>query len=403
MLDEFLNISLKSIKNKGIRSWLTVIGIVIGIAAIVSLISLGQGLQYAINQQFAILGPNLVFIMPGGLFGPGGAASKLTDHDIRLIKGVKGVELAGGIIGKIAKVKFQDKIVYPMVVGVDSGDTQDILLEGTGVKIEKGQQRFKPGDTNKVAVGYEYWGGKAFDQPLKIGDKITINDRRFTVSAFVSRIGNPDDDSHLYITAEDAKNLFSVKDDYIEIMIRIKDGYNVKVVADKIKEKMRQDRGLKKGEEDFNVITLEQVRSSVGTILDAVQAIVAGIAGISLIVGGVGIMNTMYTSVLERTREIGVMKAIGAKNSNIVVMFMMESGLIGLIGGVVGCLIGATLGKIVEYIAVVQLDQTIVQAAITPQLIIGALLFSFIVGCISGFLPARQAANLKPVDALRYE
>jgi putative ABC transport system permease protein len=404
MIEDFLKISLKSIKSKGVRSWLTVIGIVIGIAAIVSLISLGEGLQNAINQQFAILGPNLVFIMPGGGFGPGGGSSKLTDHDIRLIKAVKGVDLVGGMTVKVAKIKFRDQVVYATVSGIDAGDAQDILLEGTGVKIEQGQKRFKPGETGKAAVGYEYWGTtNAFDQPLKIGDKITINDRRFTVASFISRIGNPSDDSNIYIIAADAESLFNVKDDYMEIMVRIRDGYTAKDVADRIKEKMRRDRGEKKGEESFMVITLDQIKSSVGTILDAVQAIVVGIALISLVVGGVNIMNTMYTSVLERTREIGVMKAIGARNSNITTMFVMESGIIGLIGGSLGCLVGALLSKAVEYIAVSQLDSTLIQASLTPQLILGALSFSVIVGVISGFLPAKQASELNPVEALRYE
>jgi len=403
MIEDLLNISLKSIRNKGIRTWLTVIGIVIGIAAIVSLISLGQGLQAAINQQFAILGPDLIFIMPAGSFGPGGGASKLTDHDISLIRSVKGVELAGGFIGKIAKVKFRDKVIYSAVGGIDPGDAQDLFLEGTGIKIEKGQPKFKPGDTGKVAIGYNYWSGKAFDQPVRIGDKIYINDRKFTVVAFVSRIGNPDDDNNMYMTQDDAQDLFGVKDDYMEVLIRVQGGYDTKTVADKIKEKMRRDRNEKEGEESFMVMTLDQVKSAVGGVLDAVQAVVVGIALISIVVGGVGIMNTMYTSVLERTREIGVMKAIGARNSDITTMFMIESGLIGLIGGVVGCLVGAGLGKAVEYIATIQLDSTIIQAAITPQLIFGVLAFSFIVGCVSGFLPAKQASELSPVDALRYE
>jgi putative ABC transport system permease protein len=404
MIEDFLKISLKSIKNKGVRSWLTVIGIVIGIAAIVSLISLGEGLQNAINQQFAILGPNLVFIMPGGGFGPGGGASKLTDHDIRLIKSVKGVDLVGGMTVKVAKIKFRDQIVYSTIGGLDPGEAQDILLEGTGVKIEKGQQRFKSGETGKAAVGYEYWAtDNLFDQPLKIGDKITINDRRFTVASFISRIGNPSDDANIYIIAADAESLFDVKDDYMQIMVRVRDGYQAKEVADRIQEKMRSDRNEKKGEESFMVMTLDQIKSSVGTILDAVQAIVVGIALISLIVGGVNIMNTMYTSVLERTREIGVMKAIGARNSNITTMFVMESGIIGLIGGSIGCLVGAALSKAVEYVAVTQLDSTLIQASLTPQLILGALSFSFIVGVLSGFLPAKQAAELNPVEALRYE
>jgi putative ABC transport system permease protein len=404
MIDEFFRISFKSIKNKGLRSWLTVFGIVIGIAAIVSLISLGQGLKDAINQQFSILGPNLIYVQPGGSFGPmsSGGTSKLTDHDIRVVKSVAGVELAAGMIAKNAKIKFRDEIVYATTIGIDSGDAQDILLDGTGIKIEKGS-KFKDTDTWKAAVTYDYWNGKVFDQPVKIGDKISVNDKVFEVTAFIGRIGNPDDDSTIYMPLESAQELFGVKDDYMVLMVRTKDNYDTKVVAEKIKEKMRRDRSEKKGEESFNIYTLEDIRSSVGIILDAVQAIVIGIACISLVVGGVGIMNSMYTSVLERTREIGVMKAIGARNSAITQMFLIESGIIGMIGGILGCLLGAAMSKTVEYIAVQALDATIIQAALGPELIIGSILFSFIVGCVSGVLPARQAASLNPVEALRYE
>ncbi|MFZ2455227.1 MAG: ABC transporter permease [Candidatus Altiarchaeia archaeon] len=401
MIEDLLKISLKSIKNKGIRSWLTVIGIVIGIAAIVSLISLGEGLQNAIDQQFAILGSNLILVMASGM---GGGSSKLTDHDIDLIKSVKGVDLAAGLSAKSAKIKYRDQVYYAYVSGLAPGDAQDILLEGTGIKIEKGQKKFKAGESGKAAIGYEYYGtDNIFDTPLKIGDKITINDRRFTVASFISRIGNPSDDTNIYIIEDDYRSLFSVKDDYMEIMVRVRDDYEPKDVAEKIKEKIRRDRSEKKGEESVTVITMDQIMSAVGTILDAVQAIVVGIALISLVVGGVNIMNTMYTSVLERTREIGVMKAIGARNSTITTMFIIESGIIGLIGGSLGCLLGAAMSKGVEYVALTQLDSTMIQASITPQLIIGALSFSFIVGVLSGFLPAKQASELNPVEALRYE
>ena len=403
MYEDFLKISLKSIQNKGIRSWLTVIGIVIGISAIVSLISLGQGLQNAINQQFAILGPNLILIMPGGGFGPGGGATTLSDHDVNVVKSVTGVDMVGGFIAKVAPAKFRDKVAYLQVSGMDPAN-QDILLQGTGIKIEKGQPKFKSSDTGVVAIGYELWAtDNVFSQPMRLGDKLTINGKKFTVISFISRIGNKQDDSSMYITQKDEKDLFNVKDNYVEIMVRVKDGYDVTVVADKIKEKMRLDRNEKKGAEDYTVITLNQVMTAVSTILTAVQAIVIGIAFISLVVGGVNIMNNMYTSVLERTREIGVMKAIGARNENITTMFVIESGIIGLVGGVLGILVGAALSKTVEYIAVTQLDSTLIQASLEPPLIIGALLFSFIVGVVSGFLPARQAAHLNPVEALRYE
>jgi len=128
-----------------------------------------------------------------------------------------------------------------------------------------------------------------------------------------------------------------------------------------------------------------------------------GIAAISLIVGGIGVANTMYTSVLERTKEIGTMKAVGAKNSDIMFLFLIESGLLGLIGGVIGVLIGLGLSKIAEYFATVQLGTNLLQASASTNLIIGALIFSFLIGAISGVFPAMQASKLKPVDALRYE
>ncbi len=380
------------------------IGIFIGIAAVVSLISLGEGLQSAINEQFELLGYNVIYIMPGTSFGPpGSGGSKLGDPDLKIIKRVRGVDLAGGIITKLAKVKFKDETAYAWVSGVEPGDTQEILFDGTGIEILRGQERFTESDRYKAFVGYELWIGNVFDKPVGVGDRITLNDKKFQVVGEISRIGNSQDDMSVYIPQKTAKDIFGVKDDYMIIMARTKPNYNVGDVAEDIKKALRRDRGLDVGDEDFEVQTLEQIKETVGIVLDGVQAVVIGIAFISLFVGGVGIMNTMYTSVLEKTQEIGVMKAVGARNSDILSLFLIESGTIGMVGGIIGCLIGAGLSKTVEYIAVVELDQTLIRASITPELIIGALSFSFIVGCISGVLPAKQASQLKPVDALRYE
>ena len=133
------------------------------------------------------------------------------------------------------------------------------------------------------------------------------------------------------------------------------------------------------------------------------SVIFLGVAGISLIVGGLGIANTMYTGVIERTKEIGAMKAIGAKNSDIMWIFVIESGLLGFVGGVVGVLLGMIIGKIVEFIAVSQLGTNLLQVATPLWLIFGCLAFAFFVGAISGLWPALRAAKIKPVDALRYE
>jgi len=174
-------------------------------------------------------------------------------------------------------------------------------------------------------------------------------------------------------------------------------------VAETIERKLRRSRGEKEDQETFTVQTSEQLAQTFQSIFAVIQAVFVGIAAISLVVGGIGFMNTMYTAVLERTKESVTMKAVGAKNSDILYIFLFESGLLGLVGGSIGILLGVGIAKAVEYIATVQLGTVFLQAAFGYELILGALLFSFVVGSASGVLPAIQAAKLKPADALRYE
>ena len=149
--------------------------------------------------------------------------------------------------------------------------------------------------------------------------------------------------------------------------------------------------------------TAEQILGTFNNIFAVVQGVLVGIAGISLLVGGIGIMNTMYTSVLERTKEIGTMKAIGAKNSHILLLFLIESGLLGLVGGLIGVIIGLGMAKSAEYLATIYIGSPLLQASMDPIIIFGALAFSFLIGTLSGIFPAMQASRLKPADALRYE
>ena len=403
MIEDYFRFAIGNIRSKGIRSWLTMAGIFIGIAAIVSLISLGEGMQAAIYEQFELLGFDVVYVMPGSsLFGFTGGG-KLTDHDVKLVRKVSGVSIAGGFDSKVAKVKYRNEVVYVFIGGIPVDETQDLLFEGTGIEMVRGQKEFKSGDTYKCAVGYEHWIGNKFDGPVKLGDKLYIHDKKFEVVAFISRIGNDQDDSSIYIPFETFKEVFEVGDEYITIMARVKGGHEPSKVAEDIKKKLRRDRGLEEGEEDFTVISLEQMMESVDVVFDVVQAVLIGITAISLFVGGIGILNAMYTSVLERTREIGVMKSIGARNNDILNLFLIESGIIGMVGGVIGVVIGAGLSKTIEYVAERELGMVLLKANISPELVIGALTFSFLVGTISGALPAYQASRLNPVDALRYE
>ena len=179
--------------------------------------------------------------------------------------------------------------------------------------------------------------------------------------------------------------------------------FNPDIVAEDIEEALRDERDERIGQETFSVQSFSQLLETFTDIFAVVQAVLIGIAAISLIVGGIGIMNTMYTSVLERTKEIGIMKAVGARNRDIFLIFLIESGLLGLVGGIIGILLGIGIGKGVEYLAASQLGTPFLQAIFGFPLILSALAFSFIIGAASGVLPAMQAARLKPADALRYE
>ncbi len=403
MMEDYVKTAYRDIKNRKKRSWLTMIGIIIGVAAVVSLVSLGQGLKDGMNAEFDKMGAEIIMIMPGsGFQSMGSAGSSLTNDDVEVIRKVRGVNLAGGFLTKIAKVEFGNEMKYSWVSGLALDESKEIIDNMDSFNVESGRD-LKRGDTYKTLAGNAVASGDFFKNKVRAGDYVMINDKKFRVVGTLERIGNPDDDQAFIIPLETARDLFDEPDNLMVIMANLKPGFDASDVAENIKKAMRRDRDQKKGEEDFSVQTSEQLKETVGVILNLVQAVLIGIAGISLLVGGIGIMNTMYTSVLERTRDIGVMKAIGARNSNIMWIFLIESGIIGLVGGAIGCAIGIAISKSIEYASSTQLGVDYLKASTAPELIFGALMFSFLVGMLSGTLPAMRAARLKPTDALRYE
>ncbi len=407
MILDYFKLGLKNIRKRRMRSWLTMLGIFIGIAAVVALISIGQGLQVAVTQQFQQLGNDKIFIQPGSqAFGaPGTSAGgfTLTDHDVKIIRNILGVESAGGAIFKISEVRSRNELKYEYITGFDL-EVQDLFNEAQNYKIDQGRN-LKPGDKYKAVIGYDLANGNAFKKPIKIGDKIKLgkNQQDYVVVGTLEKIGNQFDDGTVIVPIESAKEILNISDSYDMITVKIKPNEDVNKIAQEIKNKLRKDRGEKEGEEDFRVQTSEQLAQTFNTIFGIVQAVFIGIAAISLLVGGIGIMNTMYTAVLERTREIGIMKAVGARNSDILTLFLIESGILGLVGGAIGVLIGVLLGVGASFFAGQALGTNLLQAYFPWYLLVGALLFSFLVGCASGVLPAIQASKLKPVDALRYE
>jgi putative ABC transport system permease protein len=380
------------------------IGIFIGIAAVVALISLGQGLQNAITEQFEQLGSDKIIIMPKTLGPPGSATSQslmLTDKDLNVIENTRGVSSVIGILMKTTLVKFKDESSVNYVMGIDTNNVQKIN-DLMNVEVIEGRD-LKQGDEYKAVVGYNHAYGSIWTKDIQLRDTISIEGQEFKVIGILKKIGNPYDDASVYISKDTLKNILNTGDEESEIIAQSAPGYDPAKVAEDVKRELRQYRNEEEDQETFSVQTSDQLLETFSSIFGIVQAVLVGIAGISLVVGGIGIMNTMYTAVMERTKEIGTMKAVGAKNSDILFIFLIEAGLLGLVGGLIGVGIGYALGQAAQYIASQALGTDLLKADTSLTLILGSLAFSFVIGAASGIFPAMQASRLKPAEALRHE
>jgi putative ABC transport system permease protein len=370
----------------------------------VAFITLGQGLENYINEQFEQIGTNIIMIM--GKAGPvtSPMASDLSDKpltqkDVEMISKISGVEVASPMIMHPTSIKYGKQTESLFLYGMEPKDIEKLFGHLESFQIAKGRD-LREDDKYKAVVGSRFH--EIFDKKIDVGSKLEIFGQKFEIVGVMEPIGNPQDDMSIYVPNEILRKLIDEPDKVSIIYVQTKKG-EVDKVAEKIKTKMRKERGEREGEESFSVSTAEQLLETFGNILDVIQAVFIGIASISLFVGGIGIMNTMYTAVLERTKEIGTMKAVGAKNSDILLIFLIESGLIGLTGGLIGLGLGMGISKAVEYVIVNFYAITLLKISFGPITILSVLMFSFVIGCISGTLPALQAAKLKPAEALRYE
>ncbi len=405
MILDYLKLAIENIKTRKLRSWLTMIGIFIGIAAVVTLYSLGQGMEIAINEQFEKLGGNRITVQPGGTaYGPPGslASARIDEHDLNLIKKVRGVHEATGVIISSVQVEYNDETTYTLMRGIPVDEDYDIIDDMFSIEMDQGVE-LKKGDKTKIMVGYNL-GNKDdfFGKKVRVRDNIEINGRSYEVVGVVEKQGETMQDRILFVPIDSARELLDDDPDEFDlIVINAKEGQEVDELVERIKKDMRQDRDQDIGEEDFVVESFEKIIESFNAVFGIVQVVILGLTAISLVIGGIGIMNTMFTAVLERRKEIGILKAVGARNSSVLILFVFESGILGAVGGAIGTIFGIILSKMVEYVGSVIIGSFLLRAYFSPALIITVISFSFIVGCISGGIPAYQASKLKPVDSLR--
>jgi len=406
MINDFFKMAYRNLIKRKTRSLLTVLGIFLSILTIFVLLSLSLGLNEFVNEQFELLGTDKFFIQPKGQLGvPGsGGAVELTLDDVEVIEKVKGIETVTYMTIGNGKIEFNEKIRYYYVIGLPTEDdtAMELVFEAADLGIEEGRD-MKGGESKKILMGYNYKYKNLFGRPVHSGDTVKINGVEFEVVGIVDAVGNPGDDQQTYISFEDYQDLFDSGDRVDFIYAQIKIGEEMSEVAERAERKLMSFRDVDEKNIDFTILTPEELMATFNNILNILTAFLVGIGLISILVGGIGIANTMYTSVLERRREIGTMKAVGAKNSDIMLIFVIESGVLGLVGGLIGVGVGIVVAKAIEYVALVYVGSDMLRASMNPVIIMGCLVFAFTIGLVSGVLPSYQAGKLKPVDALRYE
>lgn len=391
---DLVKLALRNISRERSRSFLTLLGVMIGMAAVVGLLSISGGLRFFISGTLNKLGSDFVVVMPGGS-GMASAASTTSgaifdESDLLAVKNVQGVKNVWGRTQKPYVVEFKDEQNVLMVASVDI-ENMEILKERDVFKVISGRM-FEKNNIRTVVLPKEI-AENTFKKKIRIGQTIYISDEPFKVIGIVEMPSGIVGQQVIFTQLQTAREIFD--DDGISLMNLIVTG-DAEVVSERIKSKLEH----KRGDDDFDVSTNKDIVNAVGNIINIADVVLVGVAAISLAIGGLGIMNTMYMSISEKTREIGIMKALGATNRVISIMFTLEAGIVGLLGGIVGGIFGYILGKIVEgsIANALQLDFHIV---ITKELIIGVLLFSSILGMVAGILPVKEATKLKPVEAMR--
>ncbi|MBI2546057.1 ABC transporter permease [Candidatus Woesearchaeota archaeon] len=405
MLKDYFIYSVRNLRHRGLRSWLTMIGIFIGIAAVVSLIGLGEGLRIAIMSQFGFLGPDVLAVQASGLALAGppgtGVVEPLSDKLADKIEKVNGVEAAFNRYIESATVEFNDRQSVGIAGSVPEGEAKKILETMVNLKAEDGRL-LKDADSRKAVLGNNFGGDDKFGKGIRAGDRILINGADFEVIGILEKKGSFIFDNVVLMNEQVMFDVIGNKKEEVDVIaVKIDGTGRINEAKESIEKLLRKERDVKKGEENFVVQSPQQVLEALNSTLFAVQLFVYIIAAISLAVGGIGIMNTMYTSVLERGKEIGIMKSIGAKNSAIFTIFFIESGLLGIVGGIIGIILGMAFAFGLSVAGRAFLGSDLIQASISPWLVAGALVFSFALGTAFGVVPAYRASKLNPVDSLR--
>lgn len=401
MLGEAIKLALQAIRRNALRSFLTVLGIVIGVGAVIAMVTIGNGTTAKVTADLAKLGSNLLFVSPGQ-FGPGRASSDARAFNRRDVEALK-TQLSG--------VKAAAPVANKSVTLIAGGDNRISVVTGTdndyfitqAWDLRAGRQFLDSelrGGRAACIIGatvHEKLYGRSdpVGRSLRVGN-VSCEIVGLLQSKGQSSFGSDQDDTVL-MPLRTFQRRIAGNTDIGRIMVSASDDVDTAKVQADIERMMRQRRNVAPDrEDDFSVRDMKQISQTTAGTTAMLTGLLGAVAAVSLLVGGIGIMNIMLVSVTERTREIGIRLAIGALERQVLTQFLVEAVVLSLFGGLVGILLGLGLARIAA-------GALGVPFLVDPTIVIVAFLFSALVGMVFGFFPARRAARLDPIDALRHE
>ena len=399
--------ALESLSTNKLRSALTILGIVIGVAAVIALISIGRGAQNSITGSIQGIGSNLLFVFSGGTEDVRNP-KPITLSDAAAISdnfAAPSEESVAPVLQGSSKVAFGGESTVTQLSGItpEYGSVRNIqMAEGDFVTEEH-----MLGQSSVVLLGPDV-ADKLFGRTEGlVGETVRIEGQPFRVIGILESRGgsgfsNEDDQILVPLSTAQTRLLRRSGRDHVDLLlVQGISAQTVPQAAEEISQILRTRHRTAVGADDFTILTQQDFLDTVRTITSVLTIFLGGIAAISLLVGGIGIMNIMLVSVTERTREIGLRKALGARRADILIQFLTESSVLSLIGGIIGIILGWVISFAVGQIAAA--NNADINPAIGLDTILLATLFSTAVGLFFGLYPANRAASLEPVEALRYE
>ncbi len=401
--------ALRVLKSNKSRTFLTMLGIVIGIAAVIVIISVGAGAQSLIFNQISSVGSNLIGIMPGysDESGPpasvlGVAVTTLKNDDGLALKKINGVVAVTSYTRGIASVQWQNQKIDATFVGTTAEYPQ--VEEADTLWGDFFSSTNDKGISRVVVLGFQVWQDLFGDQN-PVGESVKIKGESFRVVGVINKKGVQgfeNKDTLIFIPLETTQKILLGISHVSLIRVKVVDDQKVSEVLEQCRQILRERHNITGSKpDDFSARAAKQALDVLSQITNALRFFLAGIAAVSLLVGGVGIMNIMLIAVNERTKEIGLRKSIGATKRNIQKQFLIEAVILTVIGGFLGIVVGLAFSGLVAIVANYLGYEW--QWVVTIPSILLAVGFSGAVGIVFGWYPARQAANLEPITALRHE